>query len=56
MNESKEVKARRLKVSHEDMEGINRTLEVCKRLKMPEHEINDLRNRLIEVYGEEVKQ
>ena len=56
MSEDKETKARKVRVSKEDMDRIERTLEVCRRLQRPEHEIQELRNNLIAVYGEEIKQ
>ena len=49
-----EVKPRRLRVSHEDMERINRSIEVARRVGMTEREAHELRNDLIKIYGEEV--
>lgn len=51
----KTIIPRRLWVSKEDLDRIERTLEVCRRLQRPEHEIQELRNSLIAVYGEERK-
>jgi len=51
-----EVQPRRVHVSHEDMERINKRLEDYKRVGMSESLLKKARYALIEIYGKEIKE
>ena len=50
MNEN-DIKPRKLWVSKEDIEHIEKTIEEWRRFGVPENYLKDLKNKLIEAYG-----